>query len=204
MKNFEHSNAASFEQAAQELQAAKYSQPIAGGTDLLGTLKTNILPNYPSLVVNLKTIPDAAYIRDMGDKVAMGALTTLADVEKSDAFAGELKAVAEAAHSVATPIIRNSATVGGNLCQDVRCWYYRYPDAVGGKLLCARKGGDECYAIQGRNQYHSIMGGMHTGHNACSTECPAGTDIPAYMERSGPTTGTVPRRSSCASTPCPC
>ena len=183
MKNFEHSNAASFEQAAQELQAAKYSQPIAGGTDLLGTLKTNILPNYPSLVVNLKTIPDAAYIRDMGDKVAMGALTTLADVEKSGAFAGELKAVAEAAHSVATPIIRNSATVGGNLCQDVRCWYYRYPDAVGGKLLCARKGGDECYAIQGRNQYHSIMGGMHTGHNACSTECPAGTDIPAYMEK---------------------
>ena len=134
-------------------------------------------------MVNLKTIPDAAYIRDMGDKVAMGALTTLADVEKSDAFTGELKAVAEAAHSVATPIIRNSATVGGNLCQDVRCWYYRYPDAVGGKLLCARKGGDECYAIQGRNQYHSIMGGMHTGHNACSTECPAGTDIPAYMEK---------------------
>ena len=118
-----------------------------------------------------------------GGAVAVGALTTLAAVESDAAFAGELKAVAEAAHSVATPIIRNSATIGGNLCQDVRCWYYRYPDSVGGRLMCARKGGDPCYAVQGRNQYHSIMGGMRTGKNACSHECPAGTDIPAYMQK---------------------
>ena len=104
-------------------------------------------------------------------------------MESDAAFAGELKAVAEAAHSVATPIIRNSATIGGNLCQDVRCWYYRYPDSVGGRLMCARKGGDQCYAVQGRNQYHSIMGGMKTGKNSCSSQCPAGTDIPGYMQK---------------------
>lgn len=183
MKNFEHLNAASFEQATQELKSSKRGQPIAGGTDLLGTLKKNILPESPDLMVNLKTIPNASYVLDQGDKVAVGALTTLSEVESDSAFAGELKAVAQAAHSVATPIIRNTATLGGNLCQDVRCWYYRYPDSVGGRLLCARKGGDQCYAIQGRNQYHSIMGGMKTHHNACSVECPAGTDIPAYMEK---------------------
>ncbi len=183
MKNFEHINAGSFAEATKELKSAGYAQPIAGGTDLVGTLKQGILPKFPDLVVNLKTIPDAAYIRDEGDAVAVGALTTLAAVESDAAFAGELKAVAEAAHSVATPIIRNSATIGGNLCQDVRCWYYRYPDSVGGRLMCARKGGDPCYAVQGRNQYHSIMGGMRTGKNACSYECPAGTDIPAYMQK---------------------
>ena len=62
---------------------------------------------------------------DQGDKVAVGALTTLSEVESDSAFAGELKAVAQAAHSVATPIIRNTATLGGNLGQDVRCGYYR-------------------------------------------------------------------------------
>ena len=183
MKNFEHLNAASLEQATQELKSSKRGQPIAGGTDLLGTLKKNILPESPDLMVNLKTIPNASYVLDQGDKVAVGALTTLSEVESDSAFAGELKAVAQAAHSVATPIIRNTATLGGNLCQDVRCWYYRYPDSVGGRLLCARKGGDQCYAIQGRNQYHSIMGGMKTHPNAYSAECPAGTDIPAYMEK---------------------
>ena len=184
MKNFEHVNAASFSQASQELREAKNGQPIAGGTDLLGTLKKNILPEFPDKVVNLKSIPNASYILDEGDKVAVGALTTLSEVESSGLFAGELQAVAQAAHSVATPIIRNTATLGGNLCQDVRCWYYRYPDSVGGRLLCARKGGDQCYAIQGRNQYHSILGGMKTNHlNSCSAECPAGTDIPGYMQK---------------------
>ena len=156
-------------------------------------------------MVNLKTIPNASYVLDQGDKVAVGALTTLSEVESDSAFAGELKAVAQAAHSVATPIIRNTATLGGNLCQDVRCWYYRYPDSVGGRLLCARKGGDQCYAIQGRNQYHSILGGMKTNHlNSCSASAPPAPTYPGYMQkiRDGGL-GTPPRKSSCASTPWP-
>ncbi len=183
MKNFEHINAESFEAATRGLTSYKNARPIAGGTDLVGALKEKILPDYPEAVINLKTIPGAAYIHDEGDEITVGALTKLRDVEEADAFKGELKAVAEAAHSVATPIVRNAATIGGNLCQDVRCWYYRYPDSVGGRLVCARKGGDQCYAVQGRNQYHSIMGGMKAGKTPCTLECPAGTDIPAYMEK---------------------
>ena len=88
MKNFEHLNAASFEQATQELKSSKRGQPIAGGTDLLGTLKKNILPESPDLMVNLKTIPNASYVLDQGDKVAVGALTTLSEEESDSAFAG--------------------------------------------------------------------------------------------------------------------
>lgn len=183
MKNFEHINAESFEAAANGLTSYKNARPIAGGTDLVGELKEKILPKYPEAVVNLKTIPQAAYVKEEGDEIAVGALTTLREVEEADEFKGELKAVAEAAHSVATPIIRNAATLGGNLCQDVRCWYYRYPDSIGGRLVCMRKDGDQCYAIRGRNQYHSVMGGMKAGKTPCTLECPAGTDIPAYMEK---------------------
>ena len=88
MKNFDPLNAASFEQATQELKSSKRGQPIAGGTDLLGTLKKNILPESPDLMVNLKTIPNASYVLDQGDKVAVGALTTLSEVESDSAFAG--------------------------------------------------------------------------------------------------------------------
>ena len=66
------------------------------------------------------------------------------------------EALAMAAKSVATPLIRNLATIGGNLCQDVRCWYYRYPDEIGGRIRCLRKGGDYCNAMTGENRNHSI------------------------------------------------
>ncbi len=89
--------------------------------------------------------------------------------------------MAQAAKSVATPLIRNVGTVGGNLCQDVRCWFYRYPQEMGGRLNCSRKGGDECYAIQGENRYHSVFGGMKTHGGACQSTCPAHTDIGTYM-----------------------
>lgn len=183
MKKFSHINAGSFEEASEALKSYEKAQPVAGGTDLIGTLKQNLLPDYPELLVNLKEIPDTGYIRDNGDTVSIGALTKLCDIEESGLLAGGLNAVREAAHSIASPIVRNAATMGGNLCQDVRCWYYRYPDNIGGRLMCARKGGEECYAIHGRNQYHSVMGGMKAGITPCSAECPAGTDIPAYMQK---------------------
>lgn len=183
MKKFRHLNAGTFEEATEVLKSCSNAQPMAGGTDLIGTLKQNLLPDYPELIVNLKDIPDSGYIKDNGNTVSIGALTKLCDVEDSGLVRQELKAVWEAARSIASPIVRNAATVGGNLCQDVRCWYYRYPDNIGGRLMCARKGGEECYAIHGRNQYHSIMGGMKAGITPCAAECPAGTDIPAYMEK---------------------
>lgn len=184
MENFEHINAKSFEEAGKAVEGNKgFSKVVmAGGTDLMTVMRTRILNDYPDTVVNLKTIEDGAYIKEDGDQIAIGAITKLKDVAASPLIAEGCGALVEAAHSVATPLIRNVGTIGGNICQDVRCWYYRYPEDGGGVLDCARKGGHECYAIRGDNRYHSIYGGMKTAANGCSRECPVGTDIAGYME----------------------
>jgi len=71
---------------------------------------------------------------------------------------GRYNVLAKAAGAVASPEIRNMGTIGGNLCQDVRCWYYRYPHHLGGRILCYRKGTGPCLAVKGDNRYHAIMG----------------------------------------------
>ncbi|MGN1388317.1 MAG: FAD-dependent oxidoreductase, partial [Bulleidia sp.] len=144
---------------------------------------TELLETYPSKVVSLHDVKGADYIRSEDDSVKIGALTTLNEMETSDAFDGGLEVVKEAAHSVASPLIRNRGTIGGNLCQDVRCWFYRVPDQTGGILDCMRKGGKQCYAIYGDNRYHSVFGGMKVHATPCSSECPAGTDVPGYMDK---------------------
>ncbi|MGX8714878.1 MAG: FAD binding domain-containing protein, partial [Lachnospiraceae bacterium] len=185
MKKFDHIKAASYEEAAQIIRDGQGKvDAIAAGTDVLGTYKDRILPEYPDAVVSLKSIPDSDYIREEEDYIAIGAGATLKKICEDPMIQEKAQALAEAAHSVASPIIRSTATIGGNVCQDVRCWYYRYPDNIGGCLNCRRKGGDTCYAIAGENRYHSIFGGMSTGSgSSCQLACPAGTDIPAYMER---------------------
>ena len=94
MKNFEHINATSFEEASSALMSNRKSQPVAGGTDLIGTLKIDILPENPELLVNLKNIEGAEYIKDNGDSISIGALTKLCDVESSDLMKKDSKAVA--------------------------------------------------------------------------------------------------------------
>ncbi|MDR1509284.1 MAG: FAD binding domain-containing protein [Synergistaceae bacterium] len=181
MKNFNYYRASDFAEAAE--RAEEGSVLIAGGTDLLGVLKEEVLPEYPSEVVSLKWIPDADKISVEGDNVKIGAMAVLNDIVESDVVREYVPMLAEAAHMVATPNIRNVATLGGNVCQDVRCWFYRYPHEAGGRLVCSRKGGDTCYALQGDNRNHSIFGGMKTHITQCALECPAATDIPAYMEQ---------------------
>ena len=182
MQEFKHVNAKTFEEASRELADGRKvdNLAMAGGTDLMTELRTRIQPVYPDKIVNLKSIEGAEYIE--GDEtVKIGALTKLKDVEAS----GKLPAVLrEAAHSVASPLVRNKATIGGNICQDVRCWFYRYPEGSGGALNCARKGGSECYALKGDSRYHSIFGGMKVASPVgCSGGCPNNTDIGAYMEK---------------------
>jgi xanthine dehydrogenase YagS FAD-binding subunit len=84
----------------------------------------------------------------------IGALTTLAEIAEHPAIKERYPALAQGAASAASPQLRNQGTLGGNLCQRPRCWYFR------GDFHCFRKGGDHCYAVNGQNQYHAILGGM--------------------------------------------
>ena len=110
--------------------------------------------------------------------VRIGALTTLSEIAKHPAIRETYPLLAEAAASVASPQIRNVATIAGNLCQEPRCWYYRNPDNT---FDCLRKGGRWCDALFAENRYHSIFGGMCVSAAPCVAGCPIHNDIPAYM-----------------------
>lgn len=181
MKYFEHINAQTVEEASQAVKNG--AKVMDGGTDLLGVLKDKILTEYPETVVNIKTIQGLDKIEETGQGICIGANVKLGDICDSELIKREYPALASAAYSVASPLIRNQATIGGNICQDTRCWYYRYPNQIGGRIDCARKDGNKCYAFTGENRYHSLYGGMRVHQSACSKGCPAHVDIPQYLER---------------------
>jgi xanthine dehydrogenase YagS FAD-binding subunit len=157
LEKFTHINARSLDQAVTELKRYNGGAAlIAGGTDLLGKMKDRILPVYPEAVINLKTIPDLDYIEYSGGVLKIGALTRLSDIAAHPVIQSKYTALAEAAGRTASPHLREMGTLGGNICQDVRCWYYRNPN---NRFTCLRKGGGRCYAINGDNRYHSIFGG---------------------------------------------
>jgi NADPH-dependent glutamate synthase beta subunit-like oxidoreductase len=183
MKYFEHERVASFKEAGEILRNEQSARVLAGGTDLLSTVRDEILPDSPSLVIDIKSIKGADEIKKEGNFLKVSALAKLAKIAENKNIQKYAGALSQAAASIATPLVRNLATIGGNLCQDVRCWYYRYPHEVGDRLMCRRKGGDICYAIQGRNRFHSIYGGMSCGMSSCTRGCPALTDISGYMEQ---------------------
>ena len=160
MKNFNHINAYSVDEANKLLMQHKgNAKLIAGGTDLLCALKDKIFPAYPQTIINIKTIESLTYIKENEKGIVIGSLTKLFEIADSLIVKKGYAILGEAAHSVASPGIRNIATIGGNMAQDVRCWYYRYPDHVGGAIICLRKGGKGCDAVAGDNRYHSIFGG---------------------------------------------
>jgi NADPH-dependent glutamate synthase beta subunit-like oxidoreductase/CO/xanthine dehydrogenase FAD-binding subunit len=184
MKVFNHVNAKTANEAVKSLKDREgKAKLIAGGTDLLGTLKDKILPDYPETIINIKTIPELNYISEDAGGLKIGALAKLEEIAQSPIIKEKYKLLAEAAQSVATPQIRRMGTIGGNLCQDVRCWYYRYPHSVGGRILCYLKGGKGCYALTRENQYHSIFGGLRDTSPPCSSACPGGVDIPSYLSK---------------------
>jgi xanthine dehydrogenase YagS FAD-binding subunit len=155
-KRFEHVDAKTVEEASSLLRTGK-AAVISGGTDLLGAMRFEILPNYPEVVVNLKSIPGLDYIREEGGALKIGALTRLEDIAKNDLVRARYTALAEGAHKTATPHIREMGSIGGNICQMTRCWYFRIPD---NRFYCIRKGGKTCYAMAGDNRYHSIFGAV--------------------------------------------
>lgn len=173
MKRFEHFNAKTVDEAA--LLLAKYkgeSKVNAGGTDLINVLKDDFFPTFPKAIINLKTIPGLDYINEEGGTLRIGALATLADIGESVIVKGKWSLLAEAALSVATTPIRAHGTLGGNLCQDVRCWYFRASKSVGRVFNCLRKGGTICFAVVGDNRYNCILNGKR-----CFTVCSSDTAI---------------------------
>jgi NADPH-dependent glutamate synthase beta subunit-like oxidoreductase/CO/xanthine dehydrogenase FAD-binding subunit len=184
MRSFKHINARTVDEASTLLGKYKGKAMInAGGTELLSTLKGDYLSDYPQAIINIKTISGLDYIKEESGVLKIGALTKLSDITRSPLLRTSCKALVEATHSVATPQIRNAATIGGNLCQDVRCWYYRYPYQIGGPIVCLRKGGKICNALAGDNRYHSIFGGSRVAAYPCISNCPANTDIPSYLKK---------------------
>jgi NADPH-dependent glutamate synthase beta subunit-like oxidoreductase/CO/xanthine dehydrogenase FAD-binding subunit len=184
MKAFNHVDTKTVNEAVKLLRNSRgRARLIAGGTDLLSTMKDRILPDYPETVINIKTIPNLDYIREDGGELTIGALAKLEEIAQSPIIKEKYRLLAEAAEAVATPQIRRMGTIGGNLCQDVRCWYYRYPHSIGGRILCYLKGGKGCYALTRENQYHSIFGGLRDASPPCSSACPGGVDIPTYLSK---------------------
>jgi len=151
-----------------------------GGTDLLGCLRDGVFS--ADTLVSLSSIDELKGIRQATDGgLRIGALTTVAEVAASESVASGYEGLAEAATAVASPQLRNQGTIGGNLCQKPRCWYYR------GHFDCLRKGGDKCFAFEGENQYHCIFGGDMCYIVHPSDTAPALAALGAVCRVSGPT-----------------
>lgn len=151
MKPFAYASPRSLEDAVALLTDDASATFLAGGTDLLTLLKADLLE--PSQLVDIKRLADLDdTISLRGDTLRIGALATLSDLEQHPLIAEHAPALAEAAALAATPQLRNMATIGGNLLQRPRCWYYRDPE-----IPCWLKGGDACPARTGENQLHAIF-----------------------------------------------
>jgi xanthine dehydrogenase YagS FAD-binding subunit len=157
MKSFTHFNATSIDDAVLILKRyGGRANLVAGGTDIIGKMKDQILPAYPEALVNLKKIPNMDAIREEEGLLKVGAMAILEDIAHNPIIRERYAALAEAAGRTASPHLREMGTLGGNICQDIRCWYYRHPD---NRFPCLRKRGSRCYALEGDNRYHSIFGG---------------------------------------------
>ena len=153
MKNFQWTEPQTIEQALAMLSKVNGKAVLmAGGTDLFTEIKEGVVE--PDLVIDLRSIPGLASIQKDEKGVRIGALATVASIASDALIKQDLSGLSEAAGSLATPQLRNIGTLGGNLCQRPRCWYYR--DA---QMVCRKKGGSQCFAAKGKNKYHAIFGG---------------------------------------------
>jgi xanthine dehydrogenase YagS FAD-binding subunit len=152
MRPFAHARAQSLEEACAALSDS--CRPLAGGTDLLALMKEGLAA--PQSLVSLKSIPGLDRLTCGADGWRIGATVTLARLASEPTLQGrpEVAVLVEALLASASPQLRHMATIGGNLLQRPRCWYYRNP-----LVPCWRKGGQLCYAYRGENQYHVLLGG---------------------------------------------
>ena len=156
------------------------SLPIAGGSDLLSEMKDGVVS--PERLVSLASLDELKGISQTSNGTTLGAMTTIAEIAESEVIRAGYTALAQAAAGLATPQIRNVGTLGGNLNQRPRCWYYRHPLSV-----CLKKGGDRCFALEGSSKYLCITGG-----DRCYIVHPSDTAVAlaafdAEIEIAGPT-----------------
>lgn len=157
MKTFQYVNATSEREAASALKFDGIALPLAGGQDLLARMKDYI--DTPERVVNVKNALDATVTPTPDGGVKIGAAMKIIDLYEHQQVARLYPAVTAAAIEIGTPQIRNQGTVGGNVNQRPRCWYFRNEEFV-----CYKKGGSRCFAVDGENQYHAIFGNDGPSH----------------------------------------
>ena len=151
MKAFAYVNARDEKEAVAALSTERGKVlPLAGGMDLIALMKDYIA--QPDTVVNVKGLPSAIAVAPQG-LTSIGAAVRVADVAAHEELAKAYPALAYAAGEVGTPQIRNLGTVGGNIMQRPRCWYFRNEE-----FHCLKKGGPRCFAVDGENQFHAIFG----------------------------------------------
>jgi xanthine dehydrogenase YagS FAD-binding subunit len=155
MKTFTNTNARDIRHAVTLLKQAhdqgRTASIAGGGSDLLGMMKERLV--MPDMVVRLATIKNLDSVKLTNPGATIGGQMTVAAVAANPLIRTEYAVLAEAAESVATPQIRNVASLAGNLCQRPWCWYYR------NGFKCLKNGGTTCYSVTGENAFHAIFGG---------------------------------------------
>jgi xanthine dehydrogenase YagS FAD-binding subunit len=151
LPGFAYTRAATVAEGVRQLTAPG-ARLHAGGTDLLGCLRDGVFTAQTLVSISrLKEIQGISAVPAGGLRI--GALTTHGQIAADKTINQSYRALAQASAAVASPQLRNQGTLGGNLCQRPRCWYFR------GDFHCSRKGGDHCFAVGGENQYHAVFGG---------------------------------------------
>ena len=178
MPPFQYTEAQSLDEAV-----ALLSQPgavvMGGGTDLLPQVKDGVVP--AERLVGLAAIPGMSAIAETADGLTIGAAAAIADVAAHPVVRRRYAALAEASGGLATPQIRNEGTIGGNLNQRPRCWYYRSP-----LIPCLKKGGDRCYALAGNTRLLCVTGGDRCYIVHPSDTAVALSALDARLETAGP------------------
>ena len=148
MKAFSYVTAQTADSAVELVRGS--GRFLAGGMDLLGEMKEGLVE--PAVLVNVKSLPGTREIAAAKDKFSVGANVTLTMLAEHPEIRRVFPGLAQAAEDVGSPQMRNVGTVGGNLAQHSRCWYYRQRD-----VRCVKKGGPRCFARGGENKYHSLF-----------------------------------------------
>ncbi|MCF8062851.1 MAG: xanthine dehydrogenase family protein subunit M [Deltaproteobacteria bacterium] len=185
LTNFGYIRVGSLDEAVKCL-GEKGARLHAGGTDLLGCLRDEVFE--AETLVSISRLRGLQRIREAENGgLLIGALVSISRVAGDPLIQKRYPGLAQAASGVASPQLRNQGTIGGNLCQKPRCWYYR------GEFHCLRKGGDTCFAFAGENMFHCILGGDRCYIVHPSDTAPALVALDAEVRIKGPNGGrTVP------------